>query len=131
MIQHTLENGKTLLFVEVEDYASNFSIDGAGDSLRLSFYLGGWDWIKLNKANWQLLGDSRKITEAQFNLLGITPEAYASLKQMLGVVDVNPLGEDFEGDLNMNDWEKQARIERQWNNAQQQVKRYVLLINQK
>ena len=57
---------KTLLVVGLPKEASNLVVDGNGSStVRLSFYDSGWDWIKLPKGEWQLLGIYPELTEEQ------------------------------------------------------------------
>ena len=61
---------KTLLVVGLPNEASNIVVDGNGSStVRLSFYDKGWDWIKLPKGDWQLLGIYPELTEEQAKMV--------------------------------------------------------------
>ena len=66
---------KTLLVVGLPKEASNLVVDGNGSStVRLSFYDSGWDWIKLPKGEWQLLGIHPELTEEMAKMVVDLPQ---------------------------------------------------------
>lgn len=95
-----LETG-TIMFQEVDEFGYDFTIKNTteGKPNQLHYYVPeifqstNQRLIVLEKGNWKLLGDSKQLTEDDLSLIGLNPEAFNSLKESLGIVDVNKYGE--------------------------------------
>lgn len=151
-INKELPNG-TMLFVDVPDDADRFKVFNDLDKPYLSYFVGVETYREyLPKGNWKLLGKSTELTEEQLNeimpaistaqLDGVwyssdgerfihetALESYNSLKESLGVVDVNFIGEEPKNkDCTCSDCKQDNEVyQEEWNEAQQQVKSYQVL----
>lgn len=89
--------GKIVAFVEIEEDARDFYIDRSNLLFDLSDNKA--DLIKLPVGNWQILGDSRTLTESDIKPLVVQVgdewrsaiELWSLLKEANGIVDSNPL----------------------------------------
>ena len=125
---------KTLLVVSVPKEASNLVVDGNGSStVRLSFYDSGWDWIKLNKGNWQLLGIYPELTEEQIATIGLDLESFQSLMEREKCYTVNPYGKMPEYETqNILEYFKYRKELYKWQEVQQTTfDKYAILIKSK
>ena len=141
---------KTLLVVGLPKEASNIVVDGNGSStVRLSFYDSGWDWIKLNKGNWQLLGIYPELTEEQAITINATPaimpkfgyryeyvsalESFQSLMERERCYTVNPYGKmpEYETQNILEYFEYRKKLYK-WQEAQKTTfDKYAILIRSK
>lgn len=81
VIRKELETG-TIMFVPVPDDIYECRLLN-GNFLILDRYHGKFSYPKLPQGNWQLLGDSKQLTEDDLSLIGLNLEDFNSLKESL------------------------------------------------
>lgn len=130
VIRKELETGK-IMFVPVPEGANefklfNFSRSGLYLKQTDSKELNGFDY-KLPQGNWQLLGISDQLTEDDLSLIGLNLEAFKSLKESFGIVDVNKYNNKpvkiVTGNLGIDDAE--------WQQEQSKVRKHIVLFEAK
>jgi hypothetical protein len=148
-------NGKTIGFLEVPSEASSFRISYQGEELVFKSD-DTFKRIRIEKGNWRIVALSTEVTEEMARevmpglsvaqLYGVwysigngerychetALEAFNSLKVSLGVVDVNPMPKPKESDLDSSFFEMQVDLREleQWQEAQQQLKTYLIIIKE-